>query len=51
MRSSQPIFEITFNLIPALKKPILAKPIIPRDMGIYRLHTEEKRAIPSPAKE
>jgi len=49
--SIQSIFEIAPHLAPAPKKPKPEKPIKPRDAEIYRLHTQEKRTIPSLAKE
>jgi hypothetical protein len=49
--SIQSIYEIAPHLAHAPKKPKPEKPICPRDAEIYRLHTKEKRSIPSLAKE
>jgi DNA invertase Pin-like site-specific DNA recombinase len=45
------IFEIAPYLAPAPLYQPLPVPVNPRDVAIYRLHTEEKRTIPSLAKE
>ncbi len=47
----QSIFEIAPHLMPAPRKPRAKKPIKPRDLEIYRRHTDEQQTVPSLAKE
>ena len=47
----QSVFEIAPHLAPATRKPRQKKGISQRDQEIYRLHTEEKRTVPSLAAE